>query len=118
MLNYNNRRKTMRSKTVQFTCEECKQDVYRLGKKVNLSLKICGKCNNSRPLPASQVAPKVRESVKVAENVAEIAEQSASVSSDVKAALVQYRNILDRVEKLMVEYPQATFIELWEKAKH
>jgi len=94
----------MKVKSIKFECKGCKTPVYRLGKSVSLELGLCGRCNGQVP-----------QSVKVAQDVVGIA--SDTTSSDVKAALVSYRNHLDRVEKLAISHPTATFLELWHATK-
>jgi hypothetical protein len=111
----------MRSKTLQFVCLECKSEVFRLGSKVDKTALLCGKCNTNKPqkdpclFNPDYQEKSVQESVKVAQNVIGIA--SESESTDVLAALTGYRNRLNKVESLMVQYPQETFLQLWERTK-
>ena len=128
----------MKTKTLQFTCIKCNSEVYRLGKKVDIKHKTCGKCidkslvqlfgdSNLKP-PSKVVETKnstkgdmaLDDVFKTPNPQIEPLQTTGDKTQDILARVEQYRVVLSKVVELVAELKQdhsETFLTLWGKAK-
>lgn len=116
----------MNKRSLQFVCVKCLENVFRIGRKVNLSLKLCGKCTKLSGYETVPVLEKVpynlpqlpQVGVLLQEGSQPLVDQFTDLASQTMHYKIQYyRDLLNKVEELSTKNVNKTFYELWNTAK-
>src|SRR3989304_751232 len=103
-----------RNPNIQFMCRSCKKPVFRLGKSVNKSDQLCGRCNTfDRTDPAPKLPQKRTEQAVETTNSLE----SHAIQDSNRQSVAYFRKKLDLVEQFLASHPDAGFHELWTMAE-
>lgn len=55
----------MNNKTIQFNCVKCTTPVYRLGSRVDVQNKLCGRCKNRPVKPSARAVDQIKVKTEV-----------------------------------------------------
>lgn len=125
---------------VLFTCIDCSKQVFKQGKRVNLTAKLCGYCNSlkkrgkvvdqNRPVKATKLASVDKkdlnkdnmtvDDVFKTPNPQIAPVETGNKTQDIVERVGQYHSLLSRVIELLTELKpehNETFLSLWTKAK-